>query len=236
MRKSLASRTADRRVLTYGPQFKYKEILVVGSKVQTFFTSIALLLGAICFVLPPVSPHILSFLPFVRVLIVSGRLVGLLRVSCSICQTAPLKSKWSTMLLLETYTKFLLPSCRIKKNGFLEVTNVTTSVATSSKPPVNVRTVLRGQGDAGYYLTACTYYPYTTSTRLMCRFFLVMVTECALALLLSRHELPALGREGGVLTPTTAFGDVLVRRLEETGKFTIHSEVVLDSDESRKTR
>ena len=63
-----------------------------------------------------------------------------------------------------------------------------------------------------------------------------MITECALAIFLNRNELPSMGKEGGVLTPTTAFGDVLVRRLEETGKFEFHSEVVLDAEENRKTR
>ncbi|TCD69589.1 hypothetical protein EIP91_007011 [Steccherinum ochraceum] len=105
-----------------------------------------------------------------------------------------------------------------KKRGFIEVTNVTSSVATPTKPPVYVRTVTRGNGEAGYYLSS------------------FMITECALALLLNRNELPELGREGGVLTPTTALGDVLVRRLEETGKFNFHSEVVLGAEENRKTR
>lgn len=63
-----------------------------------------------------------------------------------------------------------------------------------------------------------------------------MIVECALALLLNRQELPALGKEGGILTPTTALGDVLVRRLEECGKFQFHSEVILESEENRKTR
>ncbi|KAH8103424.1 Saccharopine dehydrogenase-domain-containing protein [Cristinia sonorae] len=110
------------------------------------------------------------------------------------------------------------PSEHHKKNGRLVVTNVTSSTAAPGTPPVHVRTIIKGQGEAGYYLTS------------------YMITECALALLLSRPELPELGREGGVLTPTTALGDVLVRRLEESGKFTFHSEVFTDEDEDRKTR
>jgi short subunit dehydrogenase-like uncharacterized protein len=39
-------------------------------------------------------------------------------------------------------------------------------------------------------------------------------------------DLPALARKGGILTPATAFGDVLVTRLEETGRFQFESQVV----------
>lgn len=39
-------------------------------------------------------------------------------------------------------------------------------------------------------------------------------------------ELPALARKGGVLTPATAFGNVLVTRLEETGRFEFESRIV----------
>jgi short subunit dehydrogenase-like uncharacterized protein len=64
-----------------------------------------------------------------------------------------------------------------------------------------------------------------------------MISECALSILLSYPELTEVAHEGGVLTPTSALGDVLVKRLETTGKFTIGSEVVLgQGEESRKTR
>ena len=49
------------------------------------------------------------------------------------------------------------------------------------------------------------------------------------------HALPPLARKGGVLTPMTAFGDVLLRRLEETGKFKFSSSIVgEDSAQGRK--
>jgi hypothetical protein len=48
------------------------------------------------------------------------------------------------------------------------------------------------------------------------------------------HALPSLARKGGVLTPMTAFGDALLRRLEETGKFEFSSSIV--SDDSRQGR
>lgn len=64
-----------------------------------------------------------------------------------------------------------------------------------------------------------------------------MISESALSILLNYKELPDLAKEGGVFTPASALGDVLVRRLENSGKFTIESEVILGpGDESRKTR
>lgn len=63
-----------------------------------------------------------------------------------------------------------------------------------------------------------------------------MISECALALALERSALPWRAQEGGVLTPATAFGDVLVRRLEATGVFQFESGVVAPEAESRKQR
>jgi len=42
------------------------------------------------------------------------------------------------------------------------------------------------------------------------------------------NNLPLLARRGGLLTPTSAFGDVLIKRLEETGMFQVSSEVLGD--------
>jgi short subunit dehydrogenase-like uncharacterized protein len=44
-----------------------------------------------------------------------------------------------------------------------------------------------------------------------------MVCESALALVLNMDELPGGPAMGGVLTPASAFGDVLVRRLRAAG-------------------
>ena len=64
-----------------------------------------------------------------------------------------------------------------------------------------------------------------------------MLAESALALLLNRQELPPLAKTGGVLTPVAAFGDVLVKRLEASGRISFESEVILGpGEESRKTR
>ena len=55
-----------------------------------------------------------------------------------------------------------------------------------------------------------------------------MISESALALLLEHDALPAWVRKGGVLTPSTALGDVLVQRLEKTGRMSFKSELVED--------
>jgi short subunit dehydrogenase-like uncharacterized protein len=61
-----------------------------------------------------------------------------------------------------------------------------------------------------------------------------MLTESALALL-DASQLPVFARGGGVLTPVTGLGDVIVKRLEESGRFTFESEI-LEVGESRKRR
>lgn len=43
------------------------------------------------------------------------------------------------------------------------------------------------------------------------------------------HTLPALARDGGILTPMTAFGDELIQRLQETGRFEFSSSVIEDA-------
>lgn len=61
----------------------------------------------------------------------------------------------------------------------------------------------------------------------------VIITECALSLVLDTDHLPPFAKRGGVLTPMTAFGDVLIERLNASGRITIDSEVIL-ADASRK--
>ena len=46
--------------------------------------------------------------------------------------------------------------------------------------------------------------------------------------------LPPLARKGGILTPMTAFGDVLLQRLEETGRFEFSSSIISDDITQRK--
>ncbi|GAA93482.1 hypothetical protein E5Q_00123 [Mixia osmundae IAM 14324] len=66
--------------------------------------------------------------------------------------------------------------------------------------------VISGKGDPGYALTA------------------LMLSECALCIIHDYADLPSLAHEGGPLTPSTAFGNVLVDRLQKTGKFTFSAE------------
>ncbi|KAG9080162.1 hypothetical protein FRC06_007000 [Ceratobasidium sp. 370] len=96
------------------------------------------------------------------------------------------------------------------EKGWFEVVNV------SEARGVVVKSVVKGQGDPGYYATAR------------------MIFESAL-LLLDSNNLTPMGREGGILTPATAFGDRLVQALEATGQFETSSEVLTDQ-ESKKTR
>ena len=53
-----------------------------------------------------------------------------------------------------------------------------------------------------------------------------MISEAALSLLLDKPKLPAMGREGGILTPMTALGDVLIERLKKSSRFEIESAVL----------
>lgn len=53
-----------------------------------------------------------------------------------------------------------------------------------------------------------------------------MISESALALVFSHDKLPNLARKGGVLTPMSALGDVLIERLRDTGRFEFTSEVI----------
>ncbi|KAG8697430.1 hypothetical protein FRC08_006536, partial [Ceratobasidium sp. 394] len=96
------------------------------------------------------------------------------------------------------------------EKGWFEVVNV------SEARGVVVKSVVKGQGDPGYYATAR------------------MLFESALLLLDSKNLTP-MGQEGGILTPATAFGDRLAQALEATGQFETSSEVLAD-EESKKTR
>ncbi|KAG9114243.1 hypothetical protein FRC07_007677 [Ceratobasidium sp. 392] len=103
------------------------------------------------------------------------------------------------------------PKEKLEKGSF-EIVNV------SEARGVVVKSTVKGYGDPGYYLTAW------------------MIFESALLLLDSKNLTP-IGREGGILTPSTAFGDKLARALEDTGKFETSSEVLSVGDqESKKTR
>ncbi|KAI0302437.1 hypothetical protein B0F90DRAFT_1809886 [Multifurca ochricompacta] len=109
------------------------------------------------------------------------------------------------------------PADHTLENGRLEYVNVTMS---DEPVPRYAKTIIKGSGDPGTLLTA------------------EFVGESALALLLD--ELPPLAKEGGVLTPITAFGDNIIRRLEKSGRFEITTRIVDGPgggiEESRKAR
>jgi len=60
-----------------------------------------------------------------------------------------------------------------------------------------------------------------------------MISESALALVLNKDSLPPFGRRGGVLTPMTAFGDVLIQRLNACGRISIDSEILPTYEEKK---
>lgn len=100
---------------------------------------------------------------------------------------------------------------RSLSNNVVELMNVT---AIESSTPKSVKTAVNFKGSA-YLVTAVT------------------ASEIALAILLDFHKLPKIGQEGGILTSASALGDVLVERLEKTGRFSYHSEIIEDG-ETRK--
>ena len=72
------------------------------------------------------------------------------------------------------------------------------------------RAVHYATAENGKHLKMVLSSPGDPGNRVTVRF----LCECALALVLNREELPA---AAGLLTPSTAFGEVLVRRLREAG-------------------
>ena len=114
------------------------------------------------------------------------------------------------------------------EKGFFKVINITSSVPTDTIPRTHVKTVMTGQGDPGYLATSGrSSYTLSHLDFLPILFlFLVMISESALGLLLNQKSLPALARKGGVLTPMTGLGDVLIERLRKTGRFEFTSEVI----------
>lgn len=64
-----------------------------------------------------------------------------------------------------------------------------------------------------------------------------MISECALALLPASYpSLTEMAHAGGVLTPSTAFGDVIVERLKRSGRIEIETGLIEEGEESRKRR
>lgn len=97
------------------------------------------------------------------------------------------------------------PSKSVRENGWWKAT----TVALEHEGTAQSKVVMRGKGDPGYKSTS------------------MMISECALAVLQNRDQLPAPAKNGGCLTPASALGVVLKERLERTGfySFEISSKV-----------
>lgn len=108
------------------------------------------------------------------------------------------------------------PSEEKLQKGYMVLTNVSTS--SNLTPPLSVKTVIRGRGDPGYLLAS------------------IMLSEAALAIVLSYNSLPELAKRGGVLTPMSACGDVLISRLEQSGRFEFESGRLSATGDTKKTR
>jgi len=62
-----------------------------------------------------------------------------------------------------------------------------------------------------------------------------MLAESAIAFALSHDSLPDLAKQGGILTPMTGLGDVLIERLRGNKLFNVECEIVdLHKSESKK--
>ncbi|KAF8515322.1 Saccharopine dehydrogenase-domain-containing protein [Hysterangium stoloniferum] len=99
------------------------------------------------------------------------------------------------------------PTYETMQKNFLKLTNVTSSVATSAKPEMTAKTIIKIRGDPGYLCTS------------------VMLAESALALL-DTSKLTPIGKQGGVLTAVSALGDELVTRLDNSGRFQFESSII----------
>ncbi|KAG0703333.1 Saccharopine dehydrogenase-domain-containing protein [Suillus ampliporus] len=164
--------------LTYGPNFKYEEFVVLPSALYAVTYSITFAVVATALVL---------FQPV----------------------------KWFARKIMPGPGEG--PSEKQLQAGSVEITNITTSSPNSQGEKTVVRSIFRGRGDPGYFLSS------------------IMISECALALALDGAKLPQMSKGGGVLTPMTAFGDVLIERLRRSRHIDIESELVVGT-EPRKTR
>ncbi|BGP52902.1 hypothetical protein JCM8202_003984 [Rhodotorula sphaerocarpa] len=105
------------------------------------------------------------------------------------------------------------PSKEERENGWYEVT----TVAKSDDGKYESRIVQKGKGDPGYLATS------------------MLISNCAICIIKDWDRLPAIARDGGFLTPAVALGNVLVERLEKTGRFTFSSEAQA-VDDGKKTQ
>jgi len=170
--------TVDVAQLSYGPNFKYEEFVVLPSALRAMMYSV---------IFAVIATSLVLFKPV----------------------------RWFARRIMPSPGEG--PSEKQLQAGFLKITNITTSSPNAGGEKIIARSIFRGRGDAGYFLSS------------------IMISECALALALDGAILPQTGRGGGVLTPMTAFGDVLIERLRRSKCIDIDSELLVGT-EPRKTR
>ncbi|WWD03940.1 hypothetical protein V865_001998 [Kwoniella europaea PYCC6329] len=95
------------------------------------------------------------------------------------------------------------------------VDNLSISTPSTDGQTMKVWTKFKADGDPGY-LSTC-----------------YLLAESGLSILLDLQSLPPITKQGGLLTPSIAFGDILLDRLNRSGKFQITSEIV-DTSDNRK--
>jgi hypothetical protein len=201
---------------SYGPAFTYTEFMPTGSAVSAFLTSfvIAVTFWGILFVTPVrcccLSP---PPPPPSSAHFFTGPVAG--QAPSDAARVGARRSVRCLLFFSLSGLEQLL--CSTLEDGWLEWVNITVSDEPS---PRYAKTTIVGRGDPGTLLTA------------------TIVGESAIALVLD--ELPPLAKGGGVLTPMTALGDNIVRRMEASGRFDVTSGTVDGPDgeieESRKAR
>lgn len=100
-----------------------------------------------------------------------------------------------------------------------------TNVSKTTEAGIDVISTCKGQGDPGYIVTNCKLATHVYTESLTAD----LIAESALSLVLPPPKgtsLPPLSQIGGVLTPSTAFGMVLIERLHQSGKVRFESRLV----------
>jgi short subunit dehydrogenase-like uncharacterized protein len=111
------------------------------------------------------------------------------------------------------------PRDETRKLGGYEFQFVGTAEIEPYDEPVRARAIIKGtQKKEKNKILMCPLGSRDPGYGDTCR----MVVEAALSIIKSRNEIP--GRDGGVLTPSTAFGQVLVDRLKADNKMVIEVE------------
>ncbi|POY71384.1 hypothetical protein BMF94_5696 [Rhodotorula taiwanensis] len=94
------------------------------------------------------------------------------------------------------------PSEQERENGWYE----TTTVAKSDDGKYESRVIQKAQGDPGYAATS------------------ILISTCAICLVKDHDRLAPIAKHGGFLTPSVSLGNLLVERLEKTGRFSFTKE------------